>query len=72
MEPGRVYIKYKAVLDIKCDATFCPRLVACGYSQVPGLDFQESYTPVINNVVFQILIVCQVIWGLTAVLVDVE
>jgi Reverse transcriptase (RNA-dependent DNA polymerase) len=27
---------------------------------------------VINNVVFQILIVCQIIWGLTAVLVDVD
>jgi hypothetical protein len=63
-----VCIKYKCVLDIKCDGTFCARLVACRYSQVPGLDFQESFTPVINNVLFQILIVCQVIWGLAAVL----
>jgi hypothetical protein len=27
---------------------------------------------VINNVVFWILIICQIIWGLTAVLIDVE
>jgi Reverse transcriptase (RNA-dependent DNA polymerase) len=72
MQPGRVCIKYKWVFDIKRDGTFRARLVACGYSQVPGVDFQESYSPVINDVVFRILIVCQIIWGLTAVLVDVE
>jgi Reverse transcriptase (RNA-dependent DNA polymerase) len=36
------------------------------------VDFQESYSPVINNVVFWILIVCQIIWALTVVLVHVE
>jgi Reverse transcriptase (RNA-dependent DNA polymerase) len=72
MQPGRVCIKYKWVFDIKLDSTFRARLVACGYSQVPGMNFQESYSPVINDVVFWILIVCQIIWGLTAVLVDVE
>jgi Reverse transcriptase (RNA-dependent DNA polymerase) len=74
-KPGRVCIKYKWVFDIKRDGTFCARLVACGYSQVTGVDFQESYSPVINDVVFRILrilIVCQIIWGLTAVLIDVE
>jgi hypothetical protein len=66
-----VCIKYKWLFDIKRDGTFHARLVACRYSQVPGVDFKESYSPVIN-VVFQILIVCQIIWGLTAVVVDVE
>jgi hypothetical protein len=28
-------IKYKLVFDIKQDGTFCARLVACRYSQVP-------------------------------------
>jgi Reverse transcriptase (RNA-dependent DNA polymerase) len=46
--------------------------VACGYSQKPGVDFQESYSLVINDVVFRILIVLQMIWGLTAALLDVE
>jgi Reverse transcriptase (RNA-dependent DNA polymerase) len=72
MQPGRVCIQYKWVFDIKRDGTFRARLVACRYSQVPGVDFQEAYSPVINDVVFRILIVCQIIWGLTAVLVDVE
>jgi Reverse transcriptase (RNA-dependent DNA polymerase) len=63
---------HQGVFDIKCNGTFRARLVACRYSQVPGVDFQESYSPAINDVVFQILIVCQIIWGLTAVLVDIE
>jgi Reverse transcriptase (RNA-dependent DNA polymerase) len=61
MEPGRVYIKYMWVFDIKRDGTFRARLVASGYSQVPGVDFQELYSPVINNVVFWILIMWQII-----------
>jgi hypothetical protein len=35
---------------------FRARLVACGYSQIPGVDFQESYAPVINDVTFRILL----------------
>ncbi len=34
------------------------RLVVCGYSQIPGVDFQETYAPTTNNIVTSI--VCQV------------
>jgi hypothetical protein len=34
------------------------RLVVCGYSQVQGVDFQETYAPTTNNIVTSI--VCQV------------
>jgi hypothetical protein len=34
------------------------RLVVCEYSQVPGVDFQETYAPTTNNIVTSI--VCQV------------
>jgi hypothetical protein len=37
------------VFDIKRNGMFCARLVGCGYSQVPGVDFQESNSPVIND-----------------------
>jgi Reverse transcriptase (RNA-dependent DNA polymerase) len=33
---------------------------------------EESYSPVINDGVFRILIVLQIVWGLTAALQDVE
>jgi hypothetical protein len=39
---GRTYIKNKWVFKIKRNQIFRARLVACGYSQVPGMDFQES------------------------------
>jgi Reverse transcriptase (RNA-dependent DNA polymerase) len=72
MEKGQKCIKSKWVPDIKRDSTFRPRLVACGYSQIPGVNFKESFSPVINNVVFRIILICQIMWKIIAVLVDVE
>jgi hypothetical protein len=40
---GRKCVKCKWVFDIKRNGVFRARLVACGYSQTPGVDFQESY-----------------------------
>jgi hypothetical protein len=39
--------KYAFRLTVKPDGTlkFRARLVACGYSQVPGMDFDETYAP---------------------------
>jgi Reverse transcriptase (RNA-dependent DNA polymerase) len=72
MEQGRLCIKCKWVFNIKRDGTFRARLVACGCLQKPGVDFQESYSPVINYVAWRTVIVCQIIWGLKAILMDVE
>jgi hypothetical protein len=36
---GRRCVKNKLVLKIKRNRIFNARLVACGYSQVPGIDF---------------------------------
>jgi Reverse transcriptase (RNA-dependent DNA polymerase) len=46
--------------------------VACGYSQVPGVYFQESFAPVMNDVTFRILLVMMLIWKLKAKVVDIE
>jgi Reverse transcriptase (RNA-dependent DNA polymerase) len=40
---GRKCIKNKWVFDIKRNGVFRARLVACGYSQIPGIDFQDVY-----------------------------
>jgi Reverse transcriptase (RNA-dependent DNA polymerase) len=73
MEPGRKCIKYKWIFDIKRDGTFKARLVAFGYSQVPGIDFQESFnSPVINDVVFPIILIFQIAFKLDSILLDVE
>jgi Reverse transcriptase (RNA-dependent DNA polymerase) len=45
----RRYIKCKWVFDVKMNCVFRARLVACGYSQIPGVDFQDYYSPVVND-----------------------
>jgi Reverse transcriptase (RNA-dependent DNA polymerase) len=70
--PNRRCVKHKWKLDIKRNGTFRARLVACGYSQVPGIDFMDAYSPVINDVVFLITIVIQMIWKFNSKIIDVE
>ena len=47
-------------------------MVACGYSQIPGVDFNEiPYSPVISDVTYRIMLVLSVLKGWTNVLIDV-
>lgn len=68
---NRRLIKSKWVLEIKRNGVFRARLVACGYSQVAGVDFEEIYNPVANDVTFRMLIILKMIWGLDVKLFDV-
>ena len=47
-------------------------MVACGYSQIPGVHFTENYSPVIHDISARILIIIMIIFGLQGKLVDVE
>ena len=69
---GRNCIKNKWIFKIKRNGIFRARLVACGYSQIPGVDFQESYAPVINDVTFRILLVTMLTWNLIGKVIDIE
>jgi Reverse transcriptase (RNA-dependent DNA polymerase) len=72
MQPGRVCIKFRWVFEIKRDGTFRARLVACGYLQKPGVSFQESYSPVINDPVLRIIVIYEMVKRLIAVLLDIQ
>jgi Reverse transcriptase (RNA-dependent DNA polymerase) len=69
---GRKPIKNKLVFDVKRTGIFQARLVACGYSQIPGIDFSEYYAPVVNDAVFRIVIIIQLMWNLSSMIMDVE
>ena len=71
MPNGRRCVKCRWVFDIKRDGTFRARLVACGYSQVPGIDFTEVYSPVKNDVTFRILLVMVLLYNYDCYLIDV-
>jgi hypothetical protein len=57
---------------VKRNGIFRARLVACGYSQIPGVDFSENYSPVVNDITFGLLIEIMIIMNLSAKIVDVE
>ena len=72
MPRGRRCVKSKWVFDVKRSGLFKVRLVACGYSQIPGVDFTENYAPVINDISWRILIVAKMLFGLSSRIIDVE
>ena len=51
---------------------FGARLVACGYSQYPGVDFSENNASVVHNITYHLLILGMIIFGLSAKIIDVE
>ena len=69
---NRQIIKHKWIFDIKRNGVFRARLVACGYSQVPGIDFTDSFSPVITDACFRLLIVIEMIYKLKSKIIDVE
>ena len=56
---GRRLVKWKWVFEIKRDGKFCARLVACGYSQIGGVDFHQVFSPVVNDVTFRIMLIAK-------------
>ncbi len=63
-------VKSKWVFDIKRNGTFKVRLLACGYKQVPGVDFTDSFALVITDVGWRILIVLMIVWNLDTIIDD--
>ena len=47
---GHALIRNKWVFKQKKNGIYQTRLVALGYSQVPGVNFRENYAPVVNDI----------------------
>jgi hypothetical protein len=65
-------IKCKWIFKIKRNGVFRARLVACGFSQISGVNFNEIFASVVNDVSFRIIIPAKLLCDLQASIVDVE
>ena len=70
--PDRRCVKSKWVFKVKRNGVYRARLVACGYSQVPGVDFSENYSPVVNDITLRLLLIAKMVYGLQTKIIDVE
>ena len=52
---NRIIINNKWVFRIKNDGRHRARLCSIGYTQVAGVDHQENFAPVLNDVTFRIV-----------------
>ena len=62
----------KWVFKIKADRTHRARLVAQGFSQIPGVDYTENFAPVLKDESLQIILVCKVVKKADLEQIDVE
>ncbi len=63
-------MKTKWVMKIKRSRIFRARLVACGYSQIPGVDFTDNSAPVINDITYRIILIASILWDLKTKIID--
>jgi hypothetical protein len=62
----------KWIFKVKRNGIFRASLVACGYSQVPGIDFIAVFAPVLNDISFRIMLIAKPVWNMTCTVVDIE
>ena len=65
-------MKNKWVIKIKCNSVYWAHLIACGYSQVTGIDFSEHYSLVVYHITFCILLLMALHFGYLAKIVNEE
>ena len=69
---NRRLIGNKWVFKIKRDGTYRARLVALGYSQIPGVDYTDNFAPVAHDVSFRIAMAWMMVKKLDSLVMDVE
>jgi hypothetical protein len=72
MPPNRRMVGCKWVFKIKADGTYRARLVAQGFSQIPGVDFTENFAPVMNDETLRIMLLFMLLTNSESEQIDVE
>ena len=60
------------VFKVKRNGVYHARLVAKGFSQNPGVDFTDNYSPVVNDVTFRVVEARMLIENLKGKVVDID
>ena len=68
----RRLIGNKWVFKIKRDGIYRARLIALGYSQIPGVDYTDDFAPVAHDVSFRIALARMLVEKLDSLVMDVE
>ena len=72
MPKDRRLIGCRWVMKIKRDGIYRSRLCGLGYSQIPGIDYQDHYAPVTNDTTFRIMLTIMLKKNLEFKIIDVE
>ena len=60
------------VFKVKRNGVYRARLVAKRFSQIPGMDFTDNYSPVINDVTLRVVMARMIIENLKGKVVDID
>ena len=60
------------VFKVKRNGVYHARLVAKGFSQIPGVDFTDNYSPVVNDVTFRSVVARMIIENMKWKVVDID
>ena len=60
------------VFQVKRNGVYCARLVAKGFSQIPGVDFTDNYSPVVNDVTFRVVVARMIIENMKEKVVEID
>ena len=60
------------MFKVKHNGVYHARLVAKGFSQIPGVEFTDNYSPVVNDVTFRVVVARMLIENLKGKVVDID
>ena len=60
------------VFEVKKNGVYHARLVVKGFSQIPGVEFTDNYSPVVNDVTFRVVVARMLIENLKGKVVDID
>ena len=72
MPEGRRLIGNKWVFKVKRNGTYRSRLVALGYTQIPGVDYTDNFSAVVHEITMRITLIMWMEKGLDIDQMDIE